>query len=116
MKEDYQQELEKLQSLGVRAFLVLSRPAKKPNVWVSEVLKPRCQLTETSRSCQKRIQDLFDILIQGNFVQFSLVFKDLYPCYRYYKALPSLEQSQQAVTLSLIPKASNKFKLTMLKL
>ncbi|XP_062341081.1 uncharacterized protein LOC134039306 isoform X2 [Osmerus eperlanus] len=65
IKDEAYMLLEKLQSLEVRAVLLLSRPAKMPNAWVSEVLTPRCQLTETSRSCQQRIQDLFDILIQG---------------------------------------------------
>ncbi|XP_070837204.1 uncharacterized protein [Chaetodon trifascialis] len=57
--------LEKLHALGVRAVLLLSRPGRKQNAWVSEVLAPRCQLTETSRTCLQRMKDLYDIVIQG---------------------------------------------------
>ncbi|XP_041813653.1 uncharacterized protein LOC121621303 [Chelmon rostratus] len=57
--------LEKLHALGVRAVLLLSRPGRKKNAWVSEVLAPRCKLTETSRTCLQRMKDLYDIVIQG---------------------------------------------------
>ncbi|XP_030294399.1 circumsporozoite protein-like [Sparus aurata] len=57
--------LEKLQALGVRAILFLSKPAKRPNAWVSEVLAPCCQLTETSSTCLQRMKDLYDVVIQG---------------------------------------------------
>ncbi|KAK7140630.1 hypothetical protein R3I94_013040 [Phoxinus phoxinus] len=57
--------LEKLQALGLRGVLLLSKPGKKPNDWVSEVLAPRCQLKETAHTCLERIKGLYDIVIQG---------------------------------------------------
>ncbi|KAF4097448.1 hypothetical protein G5714_021456 [Onychostoma macrolepis] len=57
--------LEKLQALGIRAVALLSKPGRRPNEWVSEVLAPRCELTETSHKCLERIKDLYDIVIQG---------------------------------------------------
>ncbi|XP_029925548.1 uncharacterized protein LOC115371997 isoform X1 [Myripristis murdjan] len=57
--------LEKLQSLGVRAVVFMSKPRKKPNAWVSEVLAPRCQLTETSTACLDKMKELYDFVIQG---------------------------------------------------
>ncbi|XP_073724535.1 uncharacterized protein [Misgurnus anguillicaudatus] len=57
--------LEKLQALGLRGVLLLSKPGKKQNDWVSEVLAPRCQLNETSHTCLERIKGLYDIVIQG---------------------------------------------------
>ncbi|XP_029925549.1 uncharacterized protein LOC115371997 isoform X2 [Myripristis murdjan] len=56
--------LEKLQSLGVRAVVFMSKPRKKPNAWVSEVLAPRCQLTETSTACLDKMKELYDFVIQ----------------------------------------------------
>ncbi|XP_069562679.1 uncharacterized protein [Brachyistius frenatus] len=57
--------LEKLQALGVKAVLLLSRPGRKSNSWVSEVLTPRCQLTETSSLCLQRMRELFDVVSEG---------------------------------------------------
>ncbi|KAF1376283.1 hypothetical protein PFLUV_G00209320 [Perca fluviatilis] len=52
-------------ALGVRAVIVLSKPGRKENVWVSEVLAPRCQLTDTSKKCLERIKTLYELVIQG---------------------------------------------------
>ncbi|XP_049434783.1 proline-rich protein 36-like isoform X2 [Epinephelus fuscoguttatus] len=57
--------LEKLQALGVRAVLFVSKAGRKPGSWVSEVLAPRCQLSETSTTCLERMKSLYDIVIQG---------------------------------------------------
>jgi len=54
-----------LQALGLRGVLLLSKPGKKQNNWVSEVLAPRCQLSETSHTCLERIKAMYDIVIQG---------------------------------------------------
>ncbi|KAM9386150.1 uncharacterized protein KZ484_007703 isoform 2-T2 [Pholidichthys leucotaenia] len=56
--------LEKLQALGVRPVLFVSKPGRKPNTWASEVLAPRCQLTEASNFCLEQMKGLFDIVIQ----------------------------------------------------
>ncbi|XP_028428453.1 nascent polypeptide-associated complex subunit alpha, muscle-specific form isoform X2 [Perca flavescens] len=47
------------------AVIVLSKPGRKENAWVSEVLAPRCQLTDTSKKCLERIKTLYDLVIQG---------------------------------------------------
>ncbi|XP_028454952.1 protein rough sheath 2-like isoform X1 [Perca flavescens] len=47
------------------AVIVLSKPGRKENAWVSEVLAPRCQLTDTSKKCLERIKTLYELVIQG---------------------------------------------------
>ncbi|XP_036947912.1 translation initiation factor IF-2-like isoform X1 [Acanthopagrus latus] len=44
---------------------MVSLPAQRPNAWVSEVLAPRCQLTETSSTCLQRMKDVYDVVILG---------------------------------------------------
>ncbi len=65
-------QLEKLQALGIRAVVLLSKPGRRPNEWVSEVLAPRCELTETSHKCLERIKGLYDIVIQGKNIMFYM--------------------------------------------
>ncbi|XP_031157060.2 nascent polypeptide-associated complex subunit alpha, muscle-specific form-like [Sander lucioperca] len=47
------------------AVIVLSKPGRKENAWVSEVLAPRCQLTDTSKKCLERMKALYELVIQG---------------------------------------------------
>lgn len=53
----------------------MSKPGKKPNAWVSEVLAPRCQLNVTSHTCLERIKGLYDIVIQGKNILLFYFFK-----------------------------------------
>ncbi|KAM8725076.1 uncharacterized protein AB9X84_004524 isoform 1-T3 [Acanthopagrus schlegelii] len=57
--------LEKLQALGIRAVLLMARPVRKTNAWQSEVLTPRCELTETSSTFLQRMKDVYDIVVKG---------------------------------------------------
>ncbi|KAK0135707.1 hypothetical protein N1851_028431 [Merluccius polli] len=57
--------LEKLQALGVKAMLFTAKPGKKPNTWLSEVLAPRCQLSEYAKICADRMKDLYGVLVRG---------------------------------------------------
>ncbi|KAK0150655.1 hypothetical protein N1851_008248 [Merluccius polli] len=56
--------LEKLQALGVKAMLFTAKPGKKPNTWLSEVLAPRCQLSEYGKICADRMKDLYGVLVR----------------------------------------------------
>ncbi|KAG9273587.1 hypothetical protein AMEX_G12759 [Astyanax mexicanus] len=71
--------LEKLHVLGIRAVLFMSRPGRKPNTWVSENVLPRSQLTEASTACLRRMQSLFDIVIQGWTVRAPEVLQTRHP-------------------------------------
>ncbi|XP_073350196.1 uncharacterized protein [Pagrus major] len=57
--------LEKLQALGIRAVLLMARPVRKTNAWQSEVLTPRCELTETSSTFLQRMKDVYNIVVKG---------------------------------------------------
>ncbi|KAK0142709.1 hypothetical protein N1851_019356 [Merluccius polli] len=57
--------LEKLQALGVKAMLFTAKPGKKPNTWLSEVLAPRCQLSEYAKICADRMKDLYGVLVRA---------------------------------------------------
>ncbi|XP_036944264.1 uncharacterized protein LOC119013649 isoform X2 [Acanthopagrus latus] len=57
--------LEKLQALGIRAVLLMARPVRKTNAWQSEILTPRCELTETSSTFLQRMKDVYNIVVKG---------------------------------------------------
>ncbi|KAK0149377.1 hypothetical protein N1851_009898 [Merluccius polli] len=57
--------LEKLHALGVKAMLFTAKPGKKPNTWLSEVLAPRCQLSEYAKICADRMKDLYGVLVRA---------------------------------------------------
>ncbi|XP_030263855.1 uncharacterized protein LOC115575732 [Sparus aurata] len=57
--------LEKLQALGIRAVLLMARPVRKTNAWQSEVLTPRCELSETSSTFLQRMKDVYNIVVKG---------------------------------------------------
>ncbi|XP_050957492.1 uncharacterized protein LOC127158372, partial [Labeo rohita] len=55
--------LERFQALGSRAVLFISRPGIK--TWTNEVLLPRCEVTEAASACLKRMEALFEFVVQG---------------------------------------------------
>ncbi len=79
-------QLEKLHALGVRSVLFLSRPGRKPNACMTEILVPRCHLTEMSNACLQKMKDLFNIVIQGKNVC-CLVLDALCLCHRCVSSL-----------------------------
>ncbi|XP_026056408.1 SH3 domain-containing protein C23A1.17-like [Carassius auratus] len=55
--------LERFQALGSRGVLFISRPGTKS--WTCEVLLPRCKVTESASACLKRMEALFEFVVQG---------------------------------------------------
>ncbi|RXN07831.1 mucin-19-like isoform X1 [Labeo rohita] len=53
----------RFQALGSRAVLFISRPGIK--TWTNEVLLPRCEVTEAASACLKRMEALFEFVVQG---------------------------------------------------
>ena len=66
-------QLEKLQALGIRAVLLMARPVRKTNAWQSEVLTPRCELTETSSTFLQRMKDVYNIVVKGKNILFIFI-------------------------------------------
>ena len=66
-------QLEKLQALGIRAVLLMARPVRKTNAWQSEILTPRCELTETSSTFLQRMKDVYNIVVKGKNILFIFI-------------------------------------------
>ncbi|XP_029915123.1 gibberellin-regulated protein 14-like [Myripristis murdjan] len=57
--------LEKLQTLGHRAVVIVAKPGKKPATWHTQVVHPKWQLTAQAAKCLDRMKALFELLITG---------------------------------------------------
>ncbi|XP_073715857.1 uncharacterized protein [Misgurnus anguillicaudatus] len=63
LRDDASLLLERFQALGSRGVLFISRPGTKS--WTCEVLMPRCKITEAASACLKRMEALFEFVVQG---------------------------------------------------
>ncbi|KAI4819305.1 hypothetical protein KUCAC02_004558 [Chaenocephalus aceratus] len=57
--------VEKLNTLGYRAMVFLSKPGKKPSTWKTNVAHPRWHLSDQAAKCLHRMKALYEVLVDG---------------------------------------------------
>ncbi|KAI9522530.1 hypothetical protein NQZ68_035374 [Dissostichus eleginoides] len=60
-----QRLVEKLNTLGYRAMVFLSKPGKKPSTWKTNVAHPRWHLSDQAAKCLYRMKALYEVLVDG---------------------------------------------------
>ncbi|KAK1875128.1 3-dehydroquinate synthase, partial [Dissostichus eleginoides] len=55
--------VEKLNTLGYRAMVFLSKPGKKPSTWKTNVAHPRWHLSDQAAKCIDRMKALYEVLV-----------------------------------------------------
>ncbi|KAI9546032.1 hypothetical protein NQZ68_031322 [Dissostichus eleginoides] len=57
--------VEKLNTLGYRAMVFLSKPGKRPSTWKTNVAHPRWHLSDQAAKCLDRMKALYEVLVDG---------------------------------------------------